>query len=71
MGLKLHCSDAFFSKARLRPEQEDRALPLPGGQVWQGGSGEPVGSGCLTKSRGRLLTLLTVWRLAVPGQGAG
>ena len=36
MGLKLHCSDAFFSKARLRPEQVDRALPLPGVQVWRG-----------------------------------
>lgn len=71
MGLELHCSDAFFSKARLRPEPVDRAPPSRGCRFWGGGSGEPVGSGCLTKSRGRLLTLLTVWRLAVPGQGAG
>lgn len=41
VGLSLHCSDAFFSKARLRPEQVDQPLRLPGVQVAWGGDGEP------------------------------
>lgn len=41
VGLRLQCSDAFFSKARLRPEQMNQPLPLPGVQVGWGGDGEP------------------------------